>query len=46
MGANRSKLSEEEFHRLKKENLLAIQSKFYELMEKNPSIFKVPNLLY
>jgi hypothetical protein len=46
LGENSNELSEQEFHRLKKENLLAIQKRFYDLMENNPLIFKIPHLLH
>lgn len=46
MGEDFQNLAPEEYHRLKKENILTIQNKFYELMEKNPLIFKIPHLLH
>jgi hypothetical protein len=38
-------LSKEERYRLRRQNLLAIQEKFFDVMEANPEIFKIPYLL-
>jgi hypothetical protein len=40
------KLSPKEIYQLKRINLLAIQDRIYAMMEKNPSVFKIPHLLY
>lgn len=37
-------LSKEERYTLKRENLIAIQGKFFDVMEANPEIFKIPCL--
>jgi len=39
-------LTKDERYKLRRENLLVIQEKFYEIMEKNPHIFKIQFLLF
>lgn len=39
-------LSKTERYRLRRMNLIAIQDKFYDVMEKNPKIFKIPLLIH
>lgn len=39
-------LKEEEIYELKKKKLLAVQNTIYRAMEKNPHIFKIPQLIY
>jgi hypothetical protein len=38
-------LSKDERYNLRRQNMLAIQEKFYDVMEAHPSIFKIPFLL-
>ena len=37
-------MSKEERYALRRENLIAIQGKFFDVMEANPEIFKIPCL--
>ena len=45
-GEHSQLLSIEEYERLKKQNLMTVQNKFFEVMEKNSHIFKIPYILH